>query len=197
MIGRILLDLDDVCNQMTMWFLHWVGCPVNPLDNSRYPIEAGYDIVEACNRLHSRSDWTAEEFWDAIPCEAWATVPLSQEFPWVLNRCVDLVGHGNILISTKPGPNPNCLAGKLEWIHANMPVWMHDQYEITPRKDFGPREDTLLIDDNEANIRDMLKAGGQGLLVPRPWNPLNQHNTRLYLESFFRHPMFSQNSVRR
>lgn len=191
MIKKILLDLDDVCNQLTMWLLRWMGCHVNPLDNSQYPAEAGYDIVGACNLLHpDRNDWTAEEFWSSVPREAWATAPLSPEYPWILERCVDLVGQENVQLSTKPTRDPNCLAGKLEWIQSNLPAWMHNQYEITTRKDFGRHEDTLLIDDSYGNIQAMVKAGGQGLLVPRPWNPLNWYNPRMYLDRIFNHPGF-------
>ena len=195
-VQRILLDLDDVCNQLTMWLLKWVGCPVNPLNNSQFPVEAGYDIVAACNILHERDDWTPKEFWASIPRECLATVPLSQEFPWILERCVDLVGQENVLLSTKPIPDPNSLGGKLEWIQANMPAWMQGQYEITTTKHFGTREDTLLIDDCYTNIQAMVKAGGQGLLVPRPWNPLNQHNPRMYLNRILNHLESLKNSQR-
>lgn len=195
-VQRILLDLDDVCNVFTMWLLHWVGCPVNPHSYKQYPAEVGYDIVGACNVLHARDDWTPKEFWGAIPRLAWATVPVSPEYPWILQRCEALVGRENILLSTRATDDPDCLAGKLEWIQRTLPTWMHRRYEITPIKEFGCREDTLLIDDSYANIQAMVKAGGQGLLVPRPWNPLNQHNPRMYLDRILNHMESLKNSTR-
>ena len=32
------------------------------------------------------------------------------------------------------------------------------------------RPDTLLIDDKDENIAEFVAAGGQGILVNRPWN---------------------------
>jgi hypothetical protein len=182
-INRILLDLDDVCNQMTMWTMKWVGCDIDPMDNSQFPVEVGYDVVGATNLLHpAKRDWTVPEFWEAITREAWATAPESPEFPWILEQCEALVGQENVFIATSPTKDPDCLAGKLEWIHDHFPEWMWRQYAITPRKYIGARPDTLLIDDSCANIDEFQKAGGQVLLVPKPWNPLHTYDTRLYLE---------------
>ena len=51
MIRRILLDLDDVCNRLTMHILWHVGCDVDPMTFERYPVECQYDIVCAANKL--------------------------------------------------------------------------------------------------------------------------------------------------
>lgn len=186
MIQRILLDLDDVCNQMTMWTLLWVGCDVDPLDDSSFPVECGYDIVAACNQLHpNKHDWTVREFWDAIPRQAWATVPESREFHWLLKQCERLVGR-EIYLCTSPTQDPDCLAGKLEWIHEHCPGWLHRQYAITPRKHIGANPRTLLIDDRNDNCLQFIANGGKACLVPRPWNPSWELGTKSTLETFFK-----------
>ena len=186
MIKRILLDLDDVCNQMTMWSLRWIGCDVDPMSNSQFPVECGYDIVAAANKLHpDRDDWTVPEFWDAIVREAWATVPESPEFRFILDFCERLVGRENVFIATSPTKDPDCLAGKLEWIHDHFPEWMWRQYAITPRKYIAANRETLLIDDSYANYKSFTKHGGHCLLVPKPWNPYHGIDTRKYLEEAF------------
>ena len=182
-INRILLDLDDVCNYLTMPALHCVGCPVSPINNSQYPVEVGYDIIAACNQLHpTKKDWTVKEFWDSIPRDLWAEVPCSRECLRILTLCTSLVGTEDIFIATSPTKDPDCLAGKLEWIHDNLFCWLHRQYIITPRKWLCANPTTLLIDDCDENVKRFREAGGQAILVPRPWNTLHDLNTITYLE---------------
>ena len=63
---RILLDLDDVCNRLTMYVLKHVGCPVDDLDYCDFNPEWGWDIVSAANALHPIRQFTPAEFWDSI-----------------------------------------------------------------------------------------------------------------------------------
>lgn len=170
MIRRIFIDLDDVCNTFTMYTLYSVGCPVSSTDYGDYPAECGYDIVAAANQLLGRPQFTVPAFWDAIPRGIWATVPPSLLFPWLVHAAEEIVGRENVCIATSPTKDPECLAGKLEWIHRHMPQWMWRQYAITPRKYLLARPDSLLIDDHPGNIDQFEAHGGRGVLVPRPWN---------------------------
>jgi hypothetical protein len=171
MIRRIFIDLDDVCNIFTMFALRSVGCRVR-LDYADYPTKCGYDIVAAANHLFKESRYTAKTFWDAIARDLWATIPQSPIFPWLMDTAEKLVGRDRVCIATTPTKDPDSLAGKLEWIHRNMPSWMWRQYAITPRKHLLARPDALLIDDNQENIGNFIAHGGHGVLVPRPWNDL-------------------------
>lgn len=190
-IKRILLDLDDVLNQLTLWTMKCVGCDVNPMDNSQFPIEVGYDVVAAANLMHpgvlseDRDPFTVPEFWNSIKREHWATAPKSPECDWLLETCVNLVGEDEVFVATSPTKDPDCLAGKLEWIHDNLPEFMHRQYAITPRKHIGASPSTLLIDDCLKNCVDFQRYYGRTLLVPKPWNPRNGEDTRAVLEEFF------------
>jgi hypothetical protein len=175
-IRRIFIDLDDVCNTFTMYALHVVGCPVGPIDYTDYPAECGYDIVAAANRLLGKPPFTINAFWDAIPREVWATVPQSAIFPWLIDFAEQLVGRENVCIATSPTKDPDCLAGKLEWIHRNLPPWMWRQYVVTPRKHLLARADSLLIDDHSENIQRFQTHGGACITVPRPWNSLYGHD---------------------
>jgi hypothetical protein len=62
---------------------------------------------------------------------------------------------------------------------------MHRQYAITPRKYLFARPDALLIDDNPTNIDTFIQNGGQGLLVPRPWNVYADCDAKTHLERQF------------
>jgi len=165
---RIFLDQDDVCNTFTMYALQRIGCKVSPTNYADYP-PVGYDIVAAANWLGGRQ-YTVPDFWNSIGRQVWATVPESEVFPWLLEEAARSAGRENVCIATAPTKDPDCLAGKLEWIHRHFPAWMHRQYVLTPRKHFLAQPGAVLIDDNEENIHQFEAHGGMGILVPRPWN---------------------------
>jgi len=175
-IERILLDLDDVCNLLTMTCLKHVGCDVSPYNDSIYPVETGFNITAACNILHpTKKDWGEIEFWNSIPRNLWATAPLSSECYRIIELCVDYVGVENIFIATSPTKDPDCLAGKLEWIQTYLPGYLHRQYLITPRKWLCADRKTLLIDDSDDNVKSFREHGGKAILVPRPWNVMHKY----------------------
>ena len=184
MIRRIYLDLDDVCNTMSMYFLSLVGCRVSRTDYADWP--AGeMELAIAANKLLGYRRFDTASFWAAFDRDAWASVPETPEFPWLLEQCERLVGRENILIATSPTEHPECVAGKVDWIHTHFPKWMHRQYAITPRKWFFARPDALLIDDNQTNTALFFADHGSALLVPRPWNHLGGYPVRAYLEDRF------------
>ena len=179
-IDAIYLDLDDVCNTLTPFLLWWLNCPVQPTDYSAYP--GRLDIVRAANKLLGMRRYTRRTFWEAIPRRAWAECPESSIFDRLLRACKRIAGQ-NVYIATSPTKDPDCLAGKLEWIHAHLPRWMHRQYFITPRKHLLAKPGTLLIDDNEKNCRLFAAGGGFAIRVPRPWNDAANHESWEYLEA--------------
>jgi hypothetical protein len=178
-IDTIYLDLDDVCNTLSPFLLRWLNVPVEPTDYSRYP--GRMDIVPAANRLLGQRRYTRKTFWEAIPRRAWVECPESDFFHWLLRACKRITGR-SIYIATATTKDPDCLAGKLEWIHAHFPKWMHRQYFITPRKWKLGKPGSLLIDDNEKNCRLFEEAGGLAIRVPRPWNDAAAFSPREYLE---------------
>ena len=184
---KIFLDLDDVLNLFTLHALQHVGCPIDPAKGyGQYDASHGWDIVAAANELHPdhyyiEQDFSVQEFWDCFDREAWANVPPSDELKLLLRNCVALVGRKNICILTSPVLSPGCLEGKADWIRKYLPKWLHRQFLIGPPKHFCARPDALLIDDAQHNIDAFREAGGQTLLVPRPWNRLRDVNTTEHL----------------
>lgn len=184
MIRRILLDIDDVCNQCTKYALQWVGCPMD-YDNflEKYPPEYGYNIVDVANASLGYKRFDVPSFWNMIPRTFWSTCPVSDEYGWLFDECVRLVGQDNVCFLTGPTKDPDCLAGKLEWISRNSPEFMHRQYLIGPRKRFCAHPEALLIDDNDANVDSFRAHGGKAITVPRPWNRLHGVNTLVHLRN--------------
>lgn len=194
MIRHVFLDIDDTLNSLTLHILGAVhGVDIGTYDYDRFPIEVGYDIIAAYEKLKpfDYQTHTIQSFWNAVPREAWAKTPRSPEFDFLLKHSVELVGRENVCLLTSPTKDPECLAGKLEWIHDTMPAWMHRQYLIGPRKHFCARPDSLLIDDSDENVNKFREAGGNAILVPRPWNSLHGTSTKTYLIGEF-YSMFSE-----
>jgi len=164
--------------------LRYVGCPVGPHSYNRFNPEWGWNIVTAANALHPlRTDFTKASFWGSIKRYFWAGVPKSLECDKLLGICARFVGKENVCILSSPTLDPDCLAGKLEWIKANMPKWMHRQYLIGPCKKFCARPDAVLIDDREKNVDEFRASGGHAIMMPRPWNSLHyqRYNMGVYV----------------
>ena len=180
----IFLDVDDTLNRFTMSALSFLGCDVNPFNESQYDPAWEYDLLTAVTALLPGASIPEETFWNRFPRNFWANIPISAECGWLLTTCSKLVGKSNICLLTKPSGENDCLAGKADWIQRSMPGWLHDQYLIGAPKYFCANERSLLIDDSERNISAFARNGGQTILVPRPWNPLHKTiNTVSYIAS--------------
>jgi len=183
-IDTINLDIDDVLNQCTKYALQWLGIPFDYSNFiAKYPVKHGYNIVNVANEILGYERFDVPSFWNMIPRVFWASVPVSDEFQFIIDESIKLVGVDNVCLLTGPTKDPDCLAGKLEWINRVMPKWAHRQYLIGPRKRFCADPHTLLIDDSDDNKKAFESAPrfGRCLLVPRPWNSLNGVNTHDYL----------------
>ncbi len=194
MITEILLDIDDVCNQCTKSALQWLNVPMD-YDNfeATYPRVFGYDIVSVANHLTGYNRFTVPSFWSMIPRVFWASCPVSEEFHWLLAQCEKLVGRENIIFLTSPTKDPDCLAGKLEWIIKTAPSWMHRQYSICTRKRIAANSESLLIDDSDTNV-NVFRAtrNGNAILVPRPWNTLHAVDTKAHVQRELNRMFFAE-----
>jgi len=187
-IKRIAIDLDDTSNSLTMYLLgKRFGCDVGPYDYDKFPAEVGYDIIAAYEKLKKPGApvYDVPGFWNQVQREDWAGAPISKEFKLIFRVAQEIVKPEDIFILTTPTKDPNSLAGKLEWIHAHFPAFMHRQYLVGPRKHFCARPDTLLIDDSDDQVNKFREHGGHAILVPRPWNSAHALPTYAFLESQF------------
>ena len=176
---KIFLDLDDVLNTFTMSALAKVGCPVGPFDFGKYNPEWGFDILTAANALHRERSFTEAEFWGSLNMEFWTGVPKSRECDWLLDLCAALVGRGNVFVLTAaPSKVGDFVASaKVTWIRQNLPDWLQEQYLIGTCKRACASPEAILIDDTDKNVDAFRCAGGQAILVPRPWNSFHGYET--------------------
>jgi hypothetical protein len=171
-INTIVLDLDDTLNAFTMFVLGNLGCGVGPYDYEEFP-DVGFDLRKAWWHLQGRCKPYPKlgEFWEWVTEDMWATCPISPQF-WLLGWSAAVVGRENVIIATCPTKSRECVAGKYTWIERYLPEWAQRQYAITPRKHFFAQPGALLIDDHDKNIKEFRAAGGEAIVVPRPWNSM-------------------------
>lgn len=167
---RIILDLDDVLNTLSLDLLRFDGLDFACYDDIG-EWKWGYDIIGAVSDMKGEPRMGIQEYWERIPRELWAETRLSWEFDEILGFCHRVVGLGGVIIGTSPTKCPECLAGKYEWMMKNLPEQLHRQWSITPRKwEYGRDSNSVLIDDLDENCLKFQEMGGQAILVPRPWN---------------------------
>lgn len=176
---RIILDIDDVLNSMTLFIMKQVfQCKVDVYDYDKFPAEVGYDIIAAVATLRDEDPIPVTEFWEMVPRGIWAGAPKSYECDWLIDKAADLVGQKEVFLATTPTKCAEAHAGKIDWINQFLPDWIHRQYFITPRKWLLGKPGVVLIDDHAENCALFEEEGGEAILLPRPWNPL--HNRSLY-----------------
>lgn len=171
-ISKVFLDLDDTLNSFTLFVLGQMGADIGPYEYHRYP-DVGYDVIKAL-AVMTGQELTPADFWGHIPREIWANAPRSPEFDRIVTYCEELVGLDNTYILTSPTLCPESCAGKLVWIQREWPCPRN--FFIGPHKGVIARPDYLLIDDSMRHIDSWNAAGGQTLVMPRPWNCSNHAN---------------------
>lgn len=79
----------------------------------------------------------------------------------------------DIYFLTAPMPNIGSWSGKVQWIRWHFNTFEKRLIITQAPKSLFAKSDTLLIDDNDENVAEFVAAGGQAILVPRPWNELH------------------------
>ena len=194
---RIILDIDDVLNNLTLHIMRHFGCDIGEFEYSAFPLPGTYDVSAAVEAMGQpipqmqNPDFdtvyapsTAEfirdipEFWESVTkADLWRTCPKSPQCVFIVETAAMLVGREQVYLATTPTKCPVSHAHKLEWIWENLPEWIHRQYFLTPRKWCLGKPGVVLIDDNTDNCRLFEEEGGHAILLPRPWNARHDLNT--------------------
>ena len=157
-----MLDLDGVLVDFLAGAHKFHGLPYS---NEDYPYELGE--YQTCPPPNSKM--TTREFWDKLGHEFWAGLSWTSEGHEILIMVEAFFGKENICLLTSPTLNHSCITGKMEWIEREMPDYKR-RYLIGPAKHFCASSDTVLVDDSDANVDAFHGAGGEAILVSRPWN---------------------------
>jgi hypothetical protein len=115
---------------------------------------------------------TETEFWaiiDGAGSDFWASLPA---YSWTNKLIIGLQELGTVIVLSSPSRNPNCVAGKLQWLH-NAFGYEFRNYIFAPakHKQLLAQPNRYLIDDAEHNVNRFINNGGGGaVLVPQRWN---------------------------
>jgi 5'(3')-deoxyribonucleotidase len=156
---RVYLDLDGVLVDfdMGMQRAHNRVIEHDGLGQRPYKIEKVWGITE-------------EEFWEPTrTAQFWSELDWTPDGIDILNEIETIVGRKQVAILTSPTLDPNCVAGKIQWVIDNIPEYRPRTF-VGSRKEMLAHPDAVLIDDTDYKLDRFVKAGGKGILVPRQWN---------------------------
>ena len=168
MIKMIFLDMDGVITDFLSGLHKALGVPY---DINNYLYEKGkWDmlcdiktgIVETC--------FTFQDCNNCCTAKFWAELLWMHDGRDILGAILETFGLGKIYLLTTPMPNLQSASGKMIWVSLNLPIYLKRTIITQAPKELLARPDALLIDDKDKNIDEFVSSGGQGILVPRPWN---------------------------
>jgi hypothetical protein len=152
------LDLDGVLVDFVSGacHLHNQPYPFNKPENfGNYWVEKMFGI-------------TTEEFFAGMDEEWWAELQPMFDWQAVLSVVEKYFGD-NICILTSPTNNHGCLEGKRRWIEKWLPKYRR-KFLIGPPKEMCAGPGKVLVEDADEKVEKFRKAGGNAILLPRPWN---------------------------
>jgi hypothetical protein len=109
------------------------------------------------------------EFWGVCDFDFWADMPWTPEGEKLLANIERIVPRKHITLLSAPGSGGTGMDGKMAWIKRNIPEY-RSQYFFGPEKWRVAHAGVLLVDDSDQNCISFKSAGGEAILVPRPWN---------------------------
>jgi 5'(3')-deoxyribonucleotidase len=171
MIKTVFLDMDDVLAD----FMKGLHKALNiSYDYFNYPYEKGnWDILGYQIKSDGGSLITFDQCNDYCNTSFWQDLEWMHDGYDILRAVFDKFPAEQIYLLTAPMPNLESASGKMIWVYENLPVYLKRTIITQAPKSLLAKPDTLLIDDKDENVEEFVKAGGYGILVPRPWNELH------------------------
>lgn len=157
---KVLLDLDGTIINFVGGALLAHGVTANPYDDPRN--HGVWDVVGLIRMQ-------PEKFWKKMGFDFWLSLDWLPDGKDILRMVEARYGAENIALCTSPCDTEGCMDGKRAWIRGHLPQY-RKRFVFTQAKEVLAGQRTLLIDDCDANVDKFREAGGQTILVPRPWN---------------------------
>lgn len=108
-------------------------------------------------------------FWAPLGHDFWANLPWTAEGRAVVAAAEAAYGEHHVAVMTSPCDTPGSVEGKVAWVRREMPRYARRLF-VGPAKHLAAGPGKLLVDDHGPNCERFAAAGGESLLVPRPWN---------------------------
>jgi 5'(3')-deoxyribonucleotidase len=161
----VYLDMDGVLSDFVSGIHHAMGVPYN-IYQWPYPREWDFWGNGAC-------PFTLKQANQKCTARFWASLPWMEDGQAILNAVLRIVGNvKNLAVLTKPMKNPESYTGKARWICIHAPMLSHRLIPTHIDKSEFARPGAILIDDREESVDQFRVAGGDAVLVARPWNSL-------------------------
>jgi hypothetical protein len=166
-INKIYIDIDGVLADFATALHNKLNIPFS---YNNYPYKYGeYDIFK---EIEQKYGIKYEDVLKALKNkDFWANMPVLPNAREIVNKAIKAVGLDNVYILTRQMEelNGEDIEGKKEFIRRHFPE-LSDKIIATKNKELFANKNSILIDDWDKNIDNFIEKGGNGVLVPRPWN---------------------------
>lgn len=112
-----------------------------------------------------------KDFWAPLGREFWANLAPYSDGDALLIVAESLVGPERIFFLSSPCLTDGCLEGKRDWVRKYHPGYERRTFFGSAKHVFAGGG-AVLVDDSDRNVDDFEAAGGDAVLIPRPWNRL-------------------------
>lgn len=122
------------------------------------------------SEMHEAFGFSEDEFWSKInkKDKFWQELP---QYEWIDKLYEKASEIAKTLILSAPSKNPKSAYGKQiclqKWKGYGFRDWI---FTPAKHKKLLARPGALLIDDNDQNVEEFRKAGGNAILFPQRWN---------------------------
>lgn len=124
--------------------------------------------------FHNHLGLSFEHMSELCDLKFWEDLSWMEDGADIYHTVCDFFSRDEITLLTMPMPNAMSASGKVLWVHKNLWGFRNRLMITTEKKHVLARTpDSILIDDNQGNVDEWCKAGGEAILVPRPWNRLH------------------------
>lgn len=106
-------------------------------------------------------------------CDAnfWANLSWMEDGRAILAEVFARFRPNETMLLTKPMEHDGSYTGKAQWVLSHIPDLARRIVPThVPKYEFAYDFNCLLIDDSQTNYDQFVRAGGAGILVPRPYN---------------------------
>jgi len=160
---QLFLDMDGVLSDFGTAVIRHYSLPVE-----LYELDSWWKIIDIyCETYEGK---TVNDFWNGFDYLFWVNIPKTKECDTILAMVEQ---YKPVLLTTCSSKRDgSSAAGKLTWIAKYLPDYYADgRYFIgASDKSVVSGENKVLIDDSQDNYNNWWRKGGEGILVPRPWN---------------------------
>ena len=156
-----VFDVDGVLARFTTG-----ACSVHGRPTDETPVWTSWN--------HQRS-WGIEdvEFYRPMSADFWRDLPVWEDGMQLLKLVVARYGTDRVSFLSAPVRTPGCEEGKRQWFGTHITPLGFDPWAdlfLGGAKWKHAHQDAILLDDSETNCEKWTAAGGDAILIPRPWN---------------------------